>query len=96
MFSKEMREKLNNYYDEISSVILSRQHPVTGLLPASTACNEHGDYNDAWYVWPQPVLHPSSSRELLNSDRFGHHFSFAFYFLTLFRFSFLLVGQGAR
>jgi phosphorylase kinase alpha/beta subunit len=50
MFSKEMREKLNNYYDEISSVILSRQHPVTGLLPASTACNEHGDYNDAWYV----------------------------------------------
>lgn len=48
MFSKEMREKLNNYYDEISSVILSRQHPVTGLLPASTACNQHGDYNDAW------------------------------------------------
>lgn len=66
MFSKEMREKLNNYYDEISSVILSRQHPVTGLLPASTACNEHGDYNDAWYVWPQSVapsfiLPPASS-----------------------------------
>ncbi len=47
---------------------------------------------------PSIIHHPSSfiSRELLNSDRFGHHFSFAFYFLTLFRFSFLLVGQGAR
>ena len=29
-------------------VILSRQDPVTGLLPASTAVNEHGDYTDAW------------------------------------------------
>lgn len=29
-------------------MILARQHPVTGLLPASTAVNAHGDYTDAW------------------------------------------------
>jgi hypothetical protein len=39
---------LERLYDEIESVILSRQHPVTGLLPASTAINNHGDYTDAW------------------------------------------------
>jgi len=48
MLSKELKEKLHQYYDEISAVILSRQHPVTGLLPASTAITQHGDYNDAW------------------------------------------------
>lgn len=39
---------LDRYYDDIKTVILSRQHPVTGLLPASTAVNLHGDYTDAW------------------------------------------------
>lgn len=39
---------LNRLYHEIHRVILSRQHPVTGLLPASTANNNHGNYNDAW------------------------------------------------
>lgn len=39
---------LERLYDEIESVILRRQHPVTGLLPASTAINNHGDYTDAW------------------------------------------------
>ncbi|MEM9244548.1 MAG: glycoside hydrolase family 15 protein [Cyanobacteria bacterium P01_F01_bin.153] len=28
--------------------MLSRQNPVTGLLPASTAVTTHGDYTDAW------------------------------------------------
>lgn len=42
------QERLNQLYTEINSVILSRQHPVTGLLPASTAVNTHGDYTDAW------------------------------------------------
>ncbi len=36
------------YFTQIDSVILSRQNPVTGLLPASTAVNAHGDYTDAW------------------------------------------------
>lgn len=40
--------RLDQLYSEINSVILSRQNPVTGLLPASTAVNTHGDYTDAW------------------------------------------------
>jgi phosphorylase kinase alpha/beta subunit len=40
--------RLDRYYVQIKAVILSRQHPVTGLLPASTAVNAHGDYTDAW------------------------------------------------
>ncbi len=39
---------LAKYFDQIDSVILSRQNPVSGLLPASTAVNAHGDYTDAW------------------------------------------------
>ncbi|MEM7064855.1 MAG: glycoside hydrolase family 15 protein [Cyanobacteria bacterium P01_B01_bin.77] len=42
------QEHLNHYYQQIQTVILSRQNPVTGLLPASTAINTHGDYTDAW------------------------------------------------
>lgn len=40
--------KLETLFKEVSAVILSRQHPVTGLLPASTSINAHGDYTDAW------------------------------------------------
>ena len=39
---------LDTYYEKIKGVILAKQHPVSGLLPASTAINEHGDYTDAW------------------------------------------------
>ena len=39
---------LDRLYGEVESVILSRQNPVTGLLPASTAVINHGDYTDAW------------------------------------------------
>ncbi|WP_341938755.1 glycoside hydrolase family 15 protein [Marinimicrobium sp. C2-29] len=45
MKSKSLLRRL---YREIDEVILSRQHPVTGLLPASTSVNHHGDYTDAW------------------------------------------------
>ncbi len=41
-------ELLDRIYKELKQTILSRQHPVTGLLPASTAVNNHGDYRDAW------------------------------------------------
>ena len=41
-------DRLEQLYREISQVILSRQHPVTGLLPASTSITSHGDYTDAW------------------------------------------------
>ncbi|MFM7268286.1 MAG: glycoside hydrolase family 15 protein, partial [Cyanobium sp.] len=33
---------------QISAVVLQRQHPITGLLPASTANTVHGNYGDAW------------------------------------------------
>ena len=39
---------LDSLYHDISDIILTRQHPVTGLLPASTAITTHGDYTDAW------------------------------------------------
>ena len=32
----------------IEAVVLRRQHPLTGLLPASTAHTVHGNYGDAW------------------------------------------------
>ena len=34
--------------NQIDRVVLSRQHPITGLLPASTAHTVHGNYADAW------------------------------------------------
>ena len=33
---------------QIDRVVLQRQHPITGLLPASTANTVHGNYGDAW------------------------------------------------
>lgn len=39
---------LEKHYTSIEKIILSRQDPVTGLLPASTAITAHGDYTDAW------------------------------------------------
>jgi phosphorylase kinase alpha/beta subunit len=39
---------LDRYYQEVQDTILSRQNPITGLLPASTAVTAHGDYTDAW------------------------------------------------
>ncbi|MEZ5451475.1 MAG: glycoside hydrolase family 15 protein [Thiothrix sp.] len=41
-------EQLDRYYQQVTRIILSRQHPITGLLPASTAITAHGDYTDAW------------------------------------------------
>ncbi len=40
--------RLHQFDDEVERIILARQHPVTGLLPASTAVTAHGDYTDAW------------------------------------------------
>ena len=44
----EVHQQLDRYYQPIKQVILSRQNPISGLLPASTAVNTHGDYTDAW------------------------------------------------
>ncbi|PZO44665.1 MAG: glycosyl hydrolase family 15 [Shackletoniella antarctica] len=48
MSSAALQEQLDRYYSQVKTVILARQHPVSGLLPASTAVNIHGDYTDAW------------------------------------------------
>ncbi len=44
----ELQTRLDYYYQQIKTVILTRQNPITGLLPASTAITAHGDYTDAW------------------------------------------------
>ncbi|HEY9827071.1 MAG TPA: glycoside hydrolase family 15 protein [Stenomitos sp.] len=41
-------QNLDRYYQQIKQIILAKQSPITGLLPASTAVNAHGDYTDAW------------------------------------------------
>ncbi|MBW4645935.1 MAG: glycoside hydrolase family 15 protein [Goleter apudmare HA4340-LM2] len=46
--STELHTRLENYYQQIKIIILARQNPITGLLPASTAVTAHGDYTDAW------------------------------------------------
>jgi len=46
--SSQLPAQLDDYYRQIKTVILNRQNPITGLLPASTAINAHGDYTDAW------------------------------------------------
>lgn len=48
MESLALRIALHRYYEEVKAVIIDKQNPVTGLLPASTAVNTHGDYRDAW------------------------------------------------
>jgi phosphorylase kinase alpha/beta subunit len=40
--------QLENYDRQIQAIILDRQHPITGLFPASTAITSHGNYTDAW------------------------------------------------
>lgn len=44
----QLRTTLDGYYREVQALILDKQHPVTGLLPASTAVTVHGNYQDAW------------------------------------------------
>jgi phosphorylase kinase alpha/beta subunit len=48
MDTTRLRTTLNAYFNEIEALILEKQHPVTGLLPASIAVTVHGDYRDAW------------------------------------------------
>jgi phosphorylase kinase alpha/beta subunit len=48
MKNLSLTQHLDSYYQEIKAVILNRQNPISGLLPASTAITAHGDYTDAW------------------------------------------------
>lgn len=40
--------ELDDFYKQVRAVILDKQHPVSGLLPASVAITSHGNYRDAW------------------------------------------------
>ncbi len=42
------QDRLEAYYAEVQAIILAKQTPLVGLLPASTAVTVHGDYTDAW------------------------------------------------
>lgn len=46
--SAQARQVLEAIDSQIEQVVLARQHPITGLLPASTANTVHGNYGDAW------------------------------------------------
>jgi phosphorylase kinase alpha/beta subunit len=46
--STALLTRLDFYYQQIKTIILTRQNAITGLLPASTAITDHGDYTDAW------------------------------------------------
>ena len=48
MENLRLRTLLDSYYQEVSTNIIQKQNPVSGLLPASTAVTTHGDYTDAW------------------------------------------------
>ena len=48
MDRQDIARRLAAHYEAVERIILARQHPVTGLLPASTAVTAHGDYTDAW------------------------------------------------
>lgn len=78
----DIQEKLDSLYKHIQAVILTRQHPVTGLFPASTSINNHGDYTDAWVrdnvysiqaVWALHLAYKRAS----NPDKRAHELEHA-------------------
>jgi phosphorylase kinase alpha/beta subunit len=59
-------ELLKRLDSSIERVVLNRQDPISGLLPASTAHTVHGNYGDAWVrdcvysiqcVWALAIAH---------------------------------------
>ena len=59
-------QRLMQFDRSIDRVVLQRQHPISGLLPASTAHTVHGNYGDAWVrdciysiqcVWALGIAH---------------------------------------
>ncbi|MEY4754487.1 MAG: hypothetical protein RJA44_2162, partial [Pseudomonadota bacterium] len=75
--SSSRLERLQQCTEQARSIILSRQDPHTGLLPASTAITVHGDYTHAWVrdnvysilaVWALELAHrehdPATAAEL--------------------------------
>ncbi|MCB5162438.1 glycoside hydrolase family 15 protein [Marinomonas algarum] len=80
--ASDTQDKLDSLYQHIQAVILSRQHPVTGLFPASTSINNHGNYTDAWVrdnvysiqaVWALYLAYKRAS----NPQKRAHELEFA-------------------
>jgi len=80
--ASDTQDKLDSLYQHIQAVILSRQHPVTGLFPASTSINNHGNYTDAWVrdnvysiqaVWALHLAYKRAS----NPHKRAHELEFA-------------------
>ncbi len=78
----DTQDTLDSLYQHIQAVILSRQHPVTGLFPASTSINNHGNYTDAWVrdnvysiqaVWALYLAYKRAS----DTDKRAHELEFA-------------------
>jgi hypothetical protein len=46
--NRSAKDRLDLFYNQVKGIILTRQHPATGLIPASVAVTSHGDYRDAW------------------------------------------------
>jgi phosphorylase kinase alpha/beta subunit len=76
-----IRQRLDSYYQPIKTVILSRQNPISGLLPASTAITSHGDYTDAWVrdnvysilaVWGLAIAYRKSDLDLGRTFELEH------------------------
>ncbi len=42
------QHRLDVYFQQVQDIILNKQDWISGLLPASTAVNVHGNYTDAW------------------------------------------------
>jgi phosphorylase kinase alpha/beta subunit len=72
---------LEKHFINIDKIILSRQDSLTGLLPASTAVNAHGDYTDAWVrdnvysilsVWGLALAYRKHTPEHQNSYILSH------------------------
>ena len=79
--SNTLESLLEKHFISIDKIILSRQDPVTGLLPASTAVNAHGDYTDAWVrdnvysilsVWGLALAYRKHSPDHQNSYILNH------------------------
>lgn len=63
---QEKLDQLQQLDSAIEAVVLQRQNPLSGLLPASTAHTVHGNYGDAWVrdcvysiqcVWGLAIAH---------------------------------------
>ncbi|MEM9103701.1 MAG: glycoside hydrolase family 15 protein, partial [Pseudomonadota bacterium] len=78
MKNPTVSQGLEQAYQEVFDIILSRQDPITGLFPASSDNNHHGDYTDAWVrdnvysiqaVWALALAYGNQETTLTEAQR---------------------------